>query len=284
MELTPSCFEIVKDCLDNLYGKIHAANVWEKDQLILRELKNLSDCYEGGVLDNNRDGIDYSRPETRFAYMYTYVASHANIIYEIILNNPELAEIFTQREVEVSSLGIGPGSDIIGIYKYWEDQQQRFWLRLSLHDRETAWNGSWPFLDADIKIKKLDVTARPLMTSKTLYQADLITMVYFLSEVHANRHKASDFFEDLFYNMKAGATVLFIDSHGSGAASWFDKLTRYSLHCLEGKDNYSFRMGMEEQKTDLGEYYNKFFTNQPEEKKRYPKLSAKIAYRLCRKL
>jgi hypothetical protein len=202
------------------------------------------------------------------------------MVYEIILNNPELAEIFTRTEVEASSLGIGPGSDIIGILKYRKDQQQRFRLRPSLYDREIAWDRS---LGKDVKIQKLDVTARPLMTSETLYQADLITMVYFLSEVYANRHKATDFFEDLFCKMKPGAIMLFIDSNGSGAVSWFDNLTRGHLRCMKKVDSYPFRIGADKKMTDLGEYYNKFLSNQREGEKRYPKLNATIAYRILRK-
>ena len=284
MEFSQSRFNVVKDCLDEMYAKIDAYDDQERDQLILSELKRLSDCYGKGRLDKEQTGIDYSRQETRFAYMYTYVAAHSGIVYDIVTSNSDLENIFIKDEVRVSSIGIGPGSDLIGIHKYWKEQGERFRLLVSLHDKETAWNGSWPFLDKSIKIQQFDVTSKPLVTSEKLYQADLITMVYFLSEVYAKKDAATDFFYDLFENMKSGATILFIDNGGYDFAPWFDDLIyKYSFD-IRRRDNYVFKIGnigTRENKEHLGNYDDKFVTNQPEGNKRYPKLGATISYRIC---
>jgi hypothetical protein len=74
-----NCFQIIKSVLDEAYEEIQG-NEAEKDQLISDALEYLRVEYSKLI-----DGvdIDYSHPVTRFAYIYTYVTSHANIVCTI---------------------------------------------------------------------------------------------------------------------------------------------------------------------------------------------------------
>jgi hypothetical protein len=58
--------------------------------------------------------------------------------------------VFTEKSVQVSCLGGGPGSDVLAIHKYL-GENHRFEpverLRCYLVDREQAWGDTWAHLD-----------------------------------------------------------------------------------------------------------------------------------------
>jgi hypothetical protein len=109
-----NCFQIIKSVLDEAYSQI-PGNEEEKDSLIKAAIDYLSGEYKR-LLDGIQ--IDYSNPITRFAYIYKYVTSHANLVCTIIENSDELNMIFDQEKVNVACIGGGPGSDFLGILKY----------------------------------------------------------------------------------------------------------------------------------------------------------------------
>ena len=72
-----------------------------------------------------------------------------------------------------------------------------------------------------------------------------------------------------------GALFFFVDNSKWEFYNWFDQLAKESgLKLVKGKDFFPFQTEGDEEKTALANYYVKFG---------YPKLVAKIAYRVYRK-
>src|SRR5687768_16212472 len=95
-----SCIRILKGVLDEAYSRI-PGDIETKDAEIVKRLKELQDLYKD--LDKGRD-VSYASSVTRFAYIYKYVASHANLVADLISREPALRELFKQPEVEVASI------------------------------------------------------------------------------------------------------------------------------------------------------------------------------------
>ncbi len=141
-----NCFQLVKSVLDEIYAKINLPDA-EKDAVIEEKLNYLSGQYEKLAFDGK---VDYADQITRFAYIYCYVTSHVNIIYKIFLSCPELRILMNTETVKMTSIGCGPGSDLLGVLKYLSgvlkylsglDQYPHITCRL--YDREEAWRKSW---------------------------------------------------------------------------------------------------------------------------------------------
>ena len=71
-----NCFQIIKSILDEEYNQIPGNEV-EKDEQIKARLKALSSGYAQLSEENT---ISYRDSITRFAYIYKYVTSHANLV------------------------------------------------------------------------------------------------------------------------------------------------------------------------------------------------------------
>lgn len=275
-----NCFQIIKSVLDEAYNEIEGSET-EKDQLISNALEYLRGEYSKLLTGA---GIDYSHPITRFAYIYTYVTSHANLVCTIIENSSELSAVFDSERVNVACIGGGPGSDFLGILKYLMIKGKRPAVKFQLCDKEKTWAESWS--DVDDKVDPgfristsylpLDVTKPEDWQPHTKYlQSDLFTMIYFMSEVRALRDSSDDYFANLFGRAKQGSLFLFVDNNNVEFYSWFDELAeKHGVEILKSKET-SMTAPIDENKCDLGKYYEKFT---------YPKLKANVAYRIGRKV
>lgn len=275
-----NCFQIIKSVLDEAYSQI-PGNEEEKDSLIKAAIDYLSGEYKR-LLDGIQ--IDYSNPITRFAYIYKYVTSHANLVCTIIENSDELNIIFDQDKVNVACIGGGPGSDFLGILKYLMRNEKTPKVKFQLCDREKTWAESWS--DVDDKVDPtftistsylpLDVTNPLDWRSHTKYfQSDIFTMIYFMSELSSLRDYANEYFANLFSKAKSNALFLFIDNNNPEFYDWFDELAQeHGIEIIKSRET-SMTAPLDENKYDLGEYYEKFS---------YPKLRANVAYRIGRKI
>jgi hypothetical protein len=276
-----NCFQIVKEVLDRAYKQI-PGNTDEKDAAIQSELQRLAGQYAG--LSGKYAAIDYSQPITRFAYVYRYVTSHANLVCTVIKRSSTLRELFTNERVTVSALGGGPGSDIVGILKYLEGRPGAT-ERLYCHifDGETAWGETWITLlqefEDDLRVypafNQFDA-ADPSTWSKftTYLGADLFTMVYFASELYGIRDKVAPFFEHVMSHSGKAAKFLYIDNRSECFTQWIDELAAtHGLKPVE-QDAGGYQLPFEEEKTDLSPYFGKF---------PHPKITADIAWRVYAK-
>jgi hypothetical protein len=275
-----NCFQLVKTVLDEIYTEIPLRDEAEKDQAIQKELDSLGSKY---AKLSSGEAVDYAKPVTRFAYIYRYVTSHANIVYNIIASCPELTELMALDKVNMTCIGGGPGSDLLGVLKYLIKYQRNTFLRCTLYDREETWAESWTDVDDKLEtqlristvFQRFDVCDETTWSHHSKYlNSDIFTMIYFMSEVFKMKNQAEPFFQNFFAKAKTGSLFLYVDNNSPDFYSWFDELAKKNFLVIIKSITENIRMSFDEQKKALGEYYRKFNP---------PKLGADIAYRVCRK-
>jgi hypothetical protein len=275
-----NCFQLIKTVLDEAYNAIPGSEA-AKDAAIEKAFENLSSAYQNLL---NKGCLDYSHPCRRFAYIYKYTTSHANIVYGKINEHKVLREVFDRERLTISCIGGGPGSDFLGIMKYCLRAEKSVELKCQILDRDPAWSESWS--DVDDKVKstfRISTSHQPVDVADPTswkkfskhFNADFFTLIYFVSEVYAVRDRASDYFAALMASMKPGALLLYVDNNDSRFTDWFDGLARAAgLEVVKSGAGFD-QMPLHEEKSDLEPYYSKFNPD--------PKLKANIAYRIVRK-
>jgi SAM-dependent methyltransferase len=278
-----NCFQLIKTVLDEIYVQIPIADEEEKDAHIRDEMDSLRRQYKD--LDDGPQ-IDYRNPITRFAYIYKYVTAHANVVLRVIEQSPVLKALFDQERLTMTCLGGGPGTELLGALKYMLHAEKRPNLRCIVYDREQSWGESWSDVDDKLDVpfristvfQPFDVTIPDKWNLSTKYlRSDLFTMVYFMSEVYALRFDAEPYFAHLFQQVREGALFLYIDNNYPTFTTWFDLLAaRYNIDVLETTE-MPVPMRFDEQKDDLGIYFDKLADENP-------KLKSNVAWRVCQKV
>ena len=272
-------FQLLKQVLDDSYNLVEETD-GPRDLVIKHDLGMLSTKYRDLRKYAN---IDYSEPSTRFAYVFKYVSSHANIVYTRIRLSRVLTELFARESVYVVGLGGGPGSELLGVVKYLQSKEYRGKLVFEIFDREPTWGETWSGVfervETGIKVspsfQTFDVTERKTWSRFVRYlQADLFMMIYFVSEVYGIKDEAEPYFDHLLSRAKKGALLLYVDNRVADFTNWIDaKLTQHGWEVLESEAEELKTPGAEERR-DLGIYFQKFGS---------PKLVADVAWRLARK-
>lgn len=275
-----NCFELIKTVLDEAYGDIPGTPE-ERDEAIRAQMTLLTTEYQGLV---KKGCIDYSDPARRFAYLFTYTTSHANIVYRRLSAEECLRDLFRRESVTVSCIGGGPGSDFLGILKHCLNAGRTPRLQCHLLDRDAAWGESWSdvgakvagHLDLTTHFNPFDVTEPAKWTVfKKHFQADLFTLIYFMSEVYALREKADAYFNELFSKMKKGALLLFVDNNSPSFRGWFDGFVATHGLTVLSQGATTMQMPLDEEKDSLEPYRSRL--------KRDPKLKADVAWRVIQR-
>jgi hypothetical protein len=275
-----NCFQLIKSVLDELY-RVIPGKEQAKDDAIRKRLE----LFTKKQYPNLRKGveIDYKDAVSRFAYIYRYTTSHANIVCSLIRCDDTLRALFKQPSLTVACIGGGPGSDFLGILKYLDNCKAKPHVKCHLIDREKSWDNCWNDVDSKlhpagyrlsthfVPIDVTDSKSYDPLEDKYL-KADLFTFVYFMSELYARRKNARPYFENLFLRVKPSATVFYVDNAASEFTEWFDSFVDKKRFELEGQDSTNCQMPSDEEKKDLGEYLEKFGN---------VKLGANIAYRIA---
>jgi hypothetical protein len=281
------CFELVKEVLDETYDEIEGTEE-EKDDRIKKALGYLTDWYHRKLVGYG--GPDYADPVLRFAYIFKYVTSHANLVYSFLQYEEDVLDLLKREQVTITCLGGGPGSDLLGILKLLLSRRRKEGEKTQkvlayICDREQAWSDSWG--DIGMRIPEgdgvqLNTICAPhdALDPKTWRErkslrADLFTMVYFMSELYAHHDEAEAYFEHVLAGAQPGALLLFIDNNDASFFGWFDDLVeKHGFEVLAHEEGRQV-MPPDEQMAVLERYTKKF-----DEK---AKLQARVACRLVRK-
>lgn len=274
-------FQLIKTVLNEIYERIQG-DEGEKDKRIKEALESLRATYLNLAAKGTPN--DYADLITRFAYIYKYVTSHANIVYQLVPCCAELVSLFDQKQVAITCVGGGPGSDFLGLLKFIINNGKSPHLRLNLFDKEPTWNECWQDVDEKLSsqlvisnvFSQFDVTKPETWKNYNKFLgSDLFTMVYFMSEINALRDKAEPFFSNLFENAKQGSLMLYVDNNNQAFYGWFDQLVSNDNWKVLKSGCGKLKMDdWSEEKSDLGEYYKKFGS---------PKIEADVAWRICKK-
>lgn len=213
------CFEIVRDVLEDIYLDIPGSGEQEKDELIKKTMKSMSIAY--GQLKRG-NSVNHSDVVSRFAYIYMYVTSHANIVNQIIQRSSELGAVFDREKVDVACIGGGPGSELLGTLKYLLTTEKTPHLTCQLFDKEKSWSECWSDVGKKVPSnlrfstfsEQIDIfNSNHWSSKKKFLRSDIFTMAFFLSEVFWNKSQAEPFFQNLFSNAKHEALFLYIDNN-----------------------------------------------------------------------
>ena len=285
-------FELTKVALDELYaqGRAEFETEAELDAEIKKKLNYLSDSY-GNLESAEREHIDYRSPTTRFAYVYTYVAAHSDYLVQVLDGTRSAVgkPLFDARPLRVSCVGGGPGSDIIAVLKYIDENkiEQPTKLTCYLLDGEQAWADTWTEIDdslrVDVRLKTnfqaLDVTKpESWKYQRRFLDADMFTLSYFVSEVYSYNEdgEVSKFFSMLLEQAKKGTLVVYLDNSRESFSQFFDGLWQdRGYQCVWEADSSDWRMRFSEEKSVVENYYKKF--------KRWPRLTGNAMARVLRK-
>jgi hypothetical protein len=279
-----NCFQVVRSVLDTLYAQIETVHGGNTDDILTKEIVSLS-----GKMGNLylRNDIDYSKPETRLAYIYSYTPCHADIIYQLLKKEGALQKVFDTDLLTVSCLGGGPGSEFVGLLKYMTLLPVRTRkLICLLCDKERIWREAWYGVDSNLSVAfststpfwDVDVTDTSDVSPQSgLFQADLFTLIYLVSELFSGIEDARDFFDLMVQSAKPSALFLLVENNDRRFYGWFDSFAAEAgLDCVTKREDYPFVMTWPgEQAKELERYNQKF--------ERTPKLTASIAYRVYRK-
>ena len=282
-----NCFELMSHVLEEEYRQIPGTES-ERDAQVSAALKRLGEHYKR--VSTNGPG-DYTDPATRFAYIFCYTTSHANLVYQVVENSEQLKTLFNRQFVEMACVGGGPGSDYLGVLKHLMLRDKKPKLRCNLFDREAAWFETWSDVDRTVESEiqlslpfiELDVTLpEKWQKHSKYYRSDLFTFVYFMSEVIKHEVQATPYFTTLMQRAGPGALFLFIDNNSSDHYGWFDKLAAANSLTILKEWRGTMYMPTGEEKKSLGRFFNKFW-NADEKKHWSPKLKADVAYRIAQK-
>jgi len=128
-----SIYIVAGNILDSVFSGIPA--VRNRDAKILAKIIELHEYYYSSR------SVNFTFPETRYAYIWKYFCCFAYVFAKSIEELKELKEIFNKDEVSITSVGAGPGTEIVGIIKYCETQNRKgnFTLNCKLRDSNKTW-------------------------------------------------------------------------------------------------------------------------------------------------
>jgi hypothetical protein len=184
----------------------------------------------------NRDLIDYSELPAQAAYLYRYVIGHADFVYQILKRAREAAgrPLFPSGYVWLTSVGGGPGSDLLGVLKYLidnDDEPDIDGVSYTVIDKEKNWQHVIECFcahfanDIDINViyQTCDLSAANLPAAVTLKDEHIVVMSFFISEVCAipNGQKVIANVNNLLKDMKNRAILIYNDSSAYSFYSFF---------------------------------------------------------------
>src|SRR5882672_10180406 len=103
-------FQLIRLVLDELHAQVMKEHDKKTKEIITQQFFYLTEIYKK-LNKKGTSKVDYSNPVTRFAYVYKYVASNADYLYQMLRSDPNTNKLFEKEKLLVSCIGGGPGSD-----------------------------------------------------------------------------------------------------------------------------------------------------------------------------
>lgn len=184
-----------------------------------------------------RDLIDYSELATQAAYVFRYVLGHADFVYDFLKHsrNATGKPLFDAEEIWVTSVGGGPGSELLGLLQYLsEDHGEPDVSKIvyTIVDKEANWQHVVELfvdeVETDIEIEvhfqTCDISSAALPVAVTLKDEELVIMSFFISEVCElpESTRVISNLNSLLATMKPDALLLYNDSNAYSFYMFFN--------------------------------------------------------------
>ncbi|XP_035229683.1 uncharacterized protein LOC118201651 [Stegodyphus dumicola] len=212
-----------------------------------RALREIVTAYIKETTKNGASKICFDSSAKRCAYVMKhspcFTAAVARHLLNLLISNPHtLQKCVLQQRLNVCCIGGGPASDVVAVskvvtsvYHCLSRNRKKLNFTVTVIDLSEGWETTGKnvmktlecnprFFNSEemslnFKFLKADLT-QPLNSNvkDVLMNADVLTMVYFLSAVNGSsaRDKSPKMLEEIFKLMKNGAFLLYLDSAAFG--------------------------------------------------------------------
>jgi len=276
---------LVKGALDDLYPVVKRfCGGKGVDAEVRKACVALSESYD--MLTNpKRPPIDYSSLVARYAYLYTYVGAHSRWTYDVLMETPETKELLRREKLTVTSLGGGPGTELVAMVKAAKEAGKTKSLICFPIDKVNGWGETWANINDRVGaglhvstfLRSLDLTEPPKFEELTqTLQADIVFAAFFLSEIYTLQAKALPALRAIAAELKQGAIVVYLDNNTAKFTEFATKIFAPKLfEEVRSVDAQRLTLSNEEQTTSFGDYPKKFNWQ--------PRLKANVSIRVWRK-
>lgn len=219
-------FERVLSTLD-AEGQRLLGPAWEGE--VSNSLQKLREYYGGrNLLNPHRVLVDYSGLATQAAYIFMYAIGRAEFTFQILRRFRTMSDapLFSEGVLNISSLGGGPASELVGLIKYLEDPahgESVSEIFYDVLDKEGDWDELAQLviesLDSEIVVRprfiSVDITDSQRVGQLSLELDHLVMMSFFISEICElpQAKTVKDNMEKLLSTMRAGGKLFYNDSN-----------------------------------------------------------------------
>ena len=221
----PNLFQIVGDSIPELLARIPGMGNEQRFSEVREALRITSLVYKT-QMSNNSVRIPWSNPIYQCAYVFLYFVKHSNLVYEALYSNSHHFEpVWRQlRDIQVCSIGGGPGSDIAGVIAFLEGTTFGVALRCSVLDLYPQWENAWNAIARNlvsrlnpvyVSYHRFNLVETASFTWDNLQRISNANLVTFVKSFSTVSREQSVYFQVLPHIMNAvkpGGFVLFIDN------------------------------------------------------------------------
>lgn len=284
-------FEVVAKALARIEKAAKAKHGSHLDARVTQALLDLGSKYSR-LSSAKKPIIDYGDPATHMGYLYGYVPAHANFVSSILSEGRSSVAkpLFSSEILYATSIGGGPGSDLIGLMKFLlrrpgKEPVKR--VRLRILDREPAWEAVCQALAASItfgitiELEFVEFDAINANLGEIDWsEEDIVMMSFFVSEVCclSDTGTLEKFFSEFLTELPSGSWVLYNDNRDPAFRDFFDRMISElgNYDVVLSEDAGDMRLDSSEQASTLGAYKARFGG-------RSTKLTGRTSYRLAEK-
>jgi Putative SAM-dependent methyltransferase len=177
--------------------------------------------------DPNRDLIEYGGLPTQAAYIFMYAIGRAEFTYQLLCRFRKHlgVPLFEGTSLNITSVGGGPASEIVGLVRYLSDQEHGEEITEILYDvidKEGDWDDVVSLvinaLQSDIEITprfyQADLAVSDGAKDISLEFDDLVIMSFFVSEICElpNPKVVKENIEQILGTMSGGSKLFYNDS------------------------------------------------------------------------
>lgn len=261
------------------------------DRAVFDAILGLNASYGGrNLLDRNRKLIDYGALATQAAYVFMYVAGHADILGQVFAKAQEADALscLGQEELRVTSFGGGPGSDLLALVHVIRSLPAKIRpkrIRYRVLDKQPNWHEILQIvakrqrgtMELEVSFEQVDVTVPDQWEHVTCENDDILLMNFFVSEVCKLREAASvrKCLKRVLKTMKSDSVVIFNDNNFPSCYEYFDERCAAAGGFL--------RLVVESGRLDAEPNFDEFFKECMVRFERTPKLTSNAAFRVLRR-
>lgn len=190
-----------------------------------------------------RSGVSFDHPEMRCCYLFQYAPCFTSMVAhnfsKMLRCNPWLVEkLILADEINICSLGGGPGTEFVAVAKTLEEMLWKYCprgdrplkLKATVVDVDSGWKQTLRKVDGnmsrlidttvlryELSFIEADLTKPPNgEVLDILRKSDIVTMAKFMTAVHGSsgREEVSSALQMIVQNIREDGILLFVDSSG----------------------------------------------------------------------